>query len=939
MADEHILKLVTTTKAGSKIKVPATVTYEAGRIWFVKSPYALKDELKAMKGARWHGYDPVDPRKIWSVLNCERNQFQLRWLRGEDAYEWWDKPLQHWEYDRPLYEHQVLMADHMLTYHYSIIAGEMGCIDGDAIVHVNRAGKGFKFSLRELCYKFHGGKSYGGKRRCGTNYSNRIWDSSIDTYIRGFRGNCLGLTKIKDVVLQGKKPVKCITTCSGKILNLTSDHEICVDSRWYGTFKPLENLRVGDLVMVAAPEGFTKDSIKVQQNLPPKLEKTTKQGLGHFIDKDGYIRVSGIRKHPRAYAGQVQEHILVLEEVLGRLLRCGEEVHHLNGQRWDNRPENLVLCNNRQDHLTRFHNNHVENLYNGEKASTHYFVFESIITIKDGGETDVYDVMCEGPYHNFVANEIVVKNCGKTLSAIETMEKSKWNDFFWVGPKSALAAVEREFEKWGLSSEINIQMMTYERLRSIMKGWKDGDVPPPGVIFDESSRLKGPTAQRTTAAQNLADSIREHYGKEGFVIEMSGTPSPKSPVDWWSQAEIAWPGFLREGDPKSFERRMGIFVEKETMQGKHLQRVTWLDDENKCKICGGYEEDEQHTSYDDHVLTQDEFVGQTVTTSHDCHPFEKSFNEVAYLHERLNGLVLVLHKKDCLDLPEKQFRTIRLQPSATITRVAKALVKVAPNVITGLTWTRELSDGFQYKNVEDGVEKCPVCKDGMVEIWVDPEDSDRTFEMTDMLDQEYVDTLEKRQVECLRCGGSQEISKFIRTVKEIPCPKDAAVRQLLDENEEQGRLVIFAGFTGSIDRITAICLKHNWAVVKIDGRGWKVYDFNGNPVLVDKPLNYWADLDNNARVVIVSHPLSGGLGLNLTESRMAVFYSNDFNPESRSQAMDRIHRMGMDENKGATIVDLIHLPTDERVRDVLQDNRRLELMTLGDMEKLFGEEE
>ena len=30
--------------------------------------------------------------------------------------------------------------------------------------------------------------------------------------------------------------------------------------------------------------------------------------------------------------------------------------------------------------------------------------------------------------------------------------------------------------------------------------------------------------------------IREKYGLEhGFVIEMSGTPSPKSPVDWWSQ--------------------------------------------------------------------------------------------------------------------------------------------------------------------------------------------------------------------------------------------------------------------------------------------------------------------------------------------------------------------------------------------------------------------
>ena len=57
--------------------------------------------------------------------------------------------------------------------------------------------------------------------------------------------------------------------------------------------------------------------------------------------------------------------------------------------------------------------------------------------------------------------------------------------------------------------------------------------------------------------------IREKYGLEkGFVIEMSGTPSPKSPVDWWSQCEIAWPGFLREGSQKAMEERMAFMVQQ-----------------------------------------------------------------------------------------------------------------------------------------------------------------------------------------------------------------------------------------------------------------------------------------------------------------------------------------------------------------------------------------
>ena len=120
-----------------------------------------------------------------------------------------------------------------------------------------------------------------------------------------------------------------------------------------------------------------------------------------------------------------------------------------------------------------------------------------------------------------------------------------------------------------------------------MEQWKPGQPIPAGLICDESSRCKNAGSQRSHACQRLADLIREKYGLEhGFVIEMSGTPSPKSPVDWWSQCEIAWPGFLREGSQKAMEERMAFMVLKQMDEGAFKKRIGWKDDERKCAECG-----------------------------------------------------------------------------------------------------------------------------------------------------------------------------------------------------------------------------------------------------------------------------------------------------------------------------------------------------------------
>ena len=349
----------------------------------------------------------------------------------------------------------------------------------------------------------------------------------------------------------------------------------------------------------------------------------------------------------------------------------------------------------------------------------------------------------------------------------------------------------------------------------------------PLIVLDESSRIKNPDAARTKALMRL-----RRYAKGARIA--SGTPVTNAPVDVFAQMEFLESGLLGTTSYRAF-----VSEYADVLPANHPMIVNMT------------------------IRNPRAAYAQIIARNADGSPRWRNLEKLQRLLEPHSFRVL---KKDCLDLPEKIYKTI----------------------------TFELNKDQQraYEKMED-------------ELRIELDDR------TELPVSELAALIKLQQI----------TSGYVNTPLGVKYVSDdnPRLKTLMDAIEDvDGKFIVWARFREELDAIVGAFEEANIPCVQYHGGVGR----EDREAAVD-------DFQNGVARAFVGQPQSGGIGLTLTAAETVFYFSNDFNLETRLQSEDRAHRIGTRKNV-VYIDIAAENTIDEQISNNLQRKQRTAAVVLGD---------
>ena len=307
---------------------------------------------------------------------------------------------------------------------------------------------------------------------------------------------------------------------------------------------------------------------------------------------------------------------------------------------------------------------------------------------------------------------------------------------------------------------------------------------PTMLVLDESTSIKNPSAKQTKGLQKVKESANRRYF-------MTGTPVARDPLDFFSQFE---------------------FLDKAILGVDNMSQMQ------------NYYVDYSYSGY-----------GYTSN---------KRFKNLDVLQKKIDPWCIRHLKKDCLDIPEKQYINVPVQLSDEQIKQYLQMQKYGVVIVKD----------FETNN---------------------PHTSSAPIVITQMLRLQQI--------------SSGFLPTDDKTIVFEQNPKLDFVRDIVKEKE---KTIVFCRFRKEIDFVMTMCQQEEIDCVAISG------EVNEK----DRTLAEIAFQKGNAKVICCQTE-TGGIGITLTAADTVIYYSNTFSFKDRAQSEDRAHRAG--QTKQVTYYDLV----------------------------------
>lgn len=392
----------------------------------------------------------------------------------------------------------------------------------------------------------------------------------------------------------------------------------------------------------------------------------------------------------------------------------------------------------------------------------------------------------------------------------------------------------------------------------------------PGTAFliDEGTSIKNSRSKR---AKNT---IKFAHAKCNVRGILTGTPTAKRPLDVWNMYRFLDPSIIGVSET-AFKAKYAVLSSVKVKQrtGREISVDCVLTQELWARVKKRLKNTPHPLDYDTlGILSRTYKISPQDILHIDAHDEFIPYKNIAALRKQVDFCTFAVSKKDCLDLPDKQYKVITLEPPAEYKKLISAMC------LNALAF-----NGDKYLTIP------------------------------------HKAALETRVRQV--CGGNfpyvaneADVSKDVKPEYaskpiEGPNPKLNALLQLLDEIGDQVCL-IFAVFTAEINAIYN-ALVDDYSVVALSGQ---TPQEERNTIVEDFKAGKYQ--------VAICNPAVAGRALNFQHAGVQIWYSRNWNIEDRIQAEDRSHRIGI--TKSPLYIDLVYaLKHEQRVLDGIKRGKDL----------------